>query len=350
MFIHFVRTITRKYNLEHTQAKKPTKIQQLIHIMSEIHDDDDDNNAFSSQENNCLKILLNSLVLFSRNKRIFFLIFTLTVIPLSFLHFSLSFSCHAIKNHIYSLEALAGYAPTGFESRHVWQESRANALSLLRLKFLYFLPSYLLSLVAAITTVNSTYSAVNNRRFTLRTAIASVTLTWKRPLVTTFCIYVVLVLFSQLFFVSAVVTGNNSLSPGPTLFVWAVGSVLQVYLMAVLGLGLVVSVLEDRFGFDAVMIGSGMMEGRMACGWFLSVWFALLSGLIGWRREKLMAAMMDGGNKWTVVMGSWERVGLICLHGIEVIWSYVVTTVFYCECSTKRHVIISENDSNVVTV
>lgn len=317
-----------------------------------MHDDDDDNiHAFSSQENNCLKILLYSLVLFSRNKRIFFLIFTLTVIPLSFLHFSLSFSCHAIKNHIYSLEALAGYASTRFESRHVWQESRANALSLLRLKFLYFLPSYLLSLVAAITTVNSAYSAVNNRRFTLQTAISSVKLTWKRPLVTTFCIYAVLVLYSQLFFVSAVVTGNNSLSPGPTLLVWAVGTVLQVYLMAVLGLGLVVSVLEDRFGFHAVMIGSGMMEGRMACGWFLSVWFALLSGLIGWRREQ----MMDGGdfwkgNKWMVVMRSWEGVGLICLHGIEVIWSYVVTTVFYCECSRKRHVIISENDSNVVTV
>ena len=326
--------------------------------MSERHDDDDDenniDNAFSSQENNCLKILFNSLVLFSRNKRIFSLIFALTVLPLSFLRFSLSFSCHAIKNHIYSLEALAGYALTRFESQHVREESRANALSLLRLKFLYFPPSYLLSLVAAITIVNSAHSAVHNRRFTLQSAIASVKLTWKRPLATTICIYVVLVLYSQVFFVSAAVTGNNSLSTVPTVFVWAVGSVLQVHLMAVLALALVVSVLEDRLGFDAVRVGAGMMEGRMVCGWFLSFWFALMSGLIGWGWEKLMAAMMDGedfwkGNKWTVVMGSWEKVGLICLHGIEVVWSYVVTTVFYCECR-KRHVSTNENDSNVFTV
>lgn len=116
--------------------------------------------------------------------------------PLLFLNFSLSFTCHAIKNHIYSLEGLGDYAPTRFKSRHVWQESRADDLSLLRLKFLHFFPSYLFSLAAAIITINSTYSAVNNRRFTLQTAIASVKLTWERSLVTTICIYAVLLLYS----------------------------------------------------------------------------------------------------------------------------------------------------------
>ncbi|KDO38156.1 hypothetical protein CISIN_1g045870mg, partial [Citrus sinensis] len=89
--------------------------------------------------------------------------FTFIVLPLSFLHFSLSFSYHIIKNHINSLEALASYAPTCFESRHLWQESRSDALSILHLKFLYFMPSYLLSFIAATTTVNSSYSTVNNR-------------------------------------------------------------------------------------------------------------------------------------------------------------------------------------------
>lgn len=116
------------------------------------------------------------------------------MLPLLFLNFSLSFSSHAIKNHIYSLKGLGDYAPTRFKSRHVWQASRANGLSLLRLKFLHFFPSYLFSLITAITTINSTYSVVNNRRFTLQTAIASVKLTWERPLVTTICIYAVVVL------------------------------------------------------------------------------------------------------------------------------------------------------------
>ncbi|ESR33246.1 hypothetical protein CICLE_v10006798mg [Citrus x clementina] len=147
--------------------------------------------------------------------------FTFIVLPLSFLHFSLSFSYHTIKNHINSLEALASYAPTCFESRHLWQESRSDALSILHLKFLYFMPSYLLSLIAATTTVNSSYS----------------TLTWKRLLVTTICIYVMSLSYSQLFFVSVIVMGNNSLLTKPSLFVWAFELVLLDYLMAVLDNG-----------------------------------------------------------------------------------------------------------------
>lgn len=76
----------------------------------------------------------------------------------------------------------------------VWQESRASALSLLRPKFLYFFPSYLLSLVTATTMINSIYYVVNNRRFTLQIAIASIKLMWNRLLVTTTCIYDVLLL------------------------------------------------------------------------------------------------------------------------------------------------------------
>ena len=126
------------------------------------------------------------------------------MLPLSYLHFSLSFSYHAIKNHIYSLNHSLITSHMCFKSQSCGQESRANALSLLRRKFLHFLPSYLLSLVVAITTINSAYSTVNNRCFTLQTAITSAKPTWKRLLVTTVCIYAFLLFILPAIFCDAI--------------------------------------------------------------------------------------------------------------------------------------------------
>lgn len=311
---------------------------------------DDDVDNINRHPFFCLKILLNSLDIFSRNKQIFFLLFILVTFPLSFLLFSVSLSARPIKRHVYYLEALARLSSTRFESQHVWKESRATALSLLRLRFSYFFPSYFLSLIAAITAVSCTHYAVHNKRFGFGTAMSSVRLTWKRPFVTTICIYAVLVLYSQASFFIAVLTGS---APGAIVLAWAIGSSVEVYIMAVLGIGLVVSVLEERFGFDAIRTGWGLMEGKRCSGWFLSGWFVLFSGLIGWRWDMLLMAMdlQDLGKekKWTALIESWERVGLIGLYGIEMIWSYVVTTVFYCECR-KRHVSRTENDNSNVAI
>ncbi|KAH9682516.1 hypothetical protein KPL71_027377 [Citrus sinensis] len=154
--------------------------------------------------------------------------FTFIVLPLSFLPFSISFSYHTIKNHINSLEVLASYAPTCVESRHLWQESRSDALSILKdlnLKFLYFMP--------LISSLSSPLQPLS----TPITLPLTIDLTWKRLLVTTICIYVMSLSYAQLFFVSVIVMGNNSLLTKPSLFVWAVELVLLDYLMAVLDNG-----------------------------------------------------------------------------------------------------------------
>ncbi|KAK3221601.1 hypothetical protein Dsin_008626 [Dipteronia sinensis] len=303
------------------------------------NDDDINNNDNIKSLFFVLKILYNSLEFFPRNKRISISIFSLLTLPLSFVLFSFSVSARPIKSHIYHLEALARFAPTRFEARHVWNESRVDAVYLLRLRLLYFLPSYSLSLLSAITAVVSAHSSSSaGKRLSLRTALSHVKLTWKRPLVTTICIYAVLVLYSLVVSFTAVVSGN---APGLRMLVWTIG--------------LVVSVLEDRFGFDAIRVGSDLMERRRLCGWVLTSWFFVVSGLIGWRWERMMVMMMDGqdyylGNeRWTALSLRWEKLLLIVLYGIAVLWSYVVTTVFYCECR-KRHVIITQNDSQVVAV
>lgn len=98
--------------------------------------------------------------------------------------------------------------------------------------------------------------------------------------------------------------------------------------MAVMSVALVVSVAEERFGWDAIRVGSALMEGSRVRGWVLSGLFVLGSSLIGSKLEHLM----DGQDSIAVK----DKAGLIVSYGLLVLWSYVVITVFYCDCR-KRH-------------
>ncbi|XP_019078482.1 uncharacterized protein LOC100243016 [Vitis vinifera] len=199
-------------------------------------------------------------------ERVFVSIFALATLPLSLLLFSLSLSSHPIKSQIYHLEAVAALSPTRFEARHVWKESRAYTISLVRLNALFFFPCYALSLLAAITAVHSTGLSCNGKRPTLDTALTAVRTTWKKPLVTTICVYAVMlvyVLLQRTLVAAAAEAGGL----GPVAVAVAlVGLGVEVYLMAVLSLGVVVSVMEERWGWDAIGSGWGLMEGRRFTG------------------------------------------------------------------------------------
>ena len=101
--------------------------------------------------------------------------------------------------------------------------------------------------------------------------------------------------------------------------------------MAVLSLGLVVSISEERFGFEAVKVGFGLMAGRRLCGFVLSAFFAVVSGEI---RRRMEYSVFSGEGKMVIVL----------VYAFVVVWSYVVMGVFYCECKGRHHGIIKEVD------
>lgn len=104
--------------------------------------------------------------------------------------------------------------------------------------------------------------------------------------------------------------------------VMAIGAGFEVYLMAVMSLGLVVSVAEERSGWNAISVGSGLMRGkRLVFGWLISVLFVMVSGFINGK--------MEGSN--SEMISAWDKTVLICSYGLTVVFSYVVTTVFYCD-------------------
>ncbi|KAF8369733.1 hypothetical protein HHK36_032243 [Tetracentron sinense] len=197
-----------------------------------------------------LKTLLDSFKILFRNPRIFISIFTILLLPLSLLLFAFSLSSYSLKSEIYHLEALALASPTRFEARHLWKESRVDSLTLLRLKALFFVPSYVLSLLATITAVNSTALAYAGKRPNWETTVTAVRDTWKRPLVTSIFVYVIMLAYVHVPLTFSAFVGI----PHARLFVAVLGVVFEVYLMAVLSLTMVVSVMEERFGWEAVKV------------------------------------------------------------------------------------------------
>ncbi|KAJ7955725.1 Transmembrane protein [Quillaja saponaria] len=302
-----------------------------------------------------IKILFDSLKIFLRNKQIFFFIFALTTFPLSFLVVSLSISTHQLRSKIYHLEAIAHLASTRFEARHVWEESRGDAVSVLRTKALFFIPCYILSLIAAITAVNSTTSSFNGKRPNLQTAVTAVKLTWKRPVVTTILVYGIMLAYAAVTRTSLALT---TASHGSRFLVQAIGSGVELYLMAVLSLGMVVSITEDRFGWEAIKVGSGLMAGRRFCGCVLSGLFVVLSNKIAWNLETMMdgedsivelSRSSPGSSTATnVLIEVQDKMGLIGLYGFAVLFSYVITTSFYCDC--RRRNVIRELEDEADTV
>lgn len=112
-------------------------------------------------------------------------------------------------------------------------------------------------------------------------------------------------------------------------------------------MGLVTSIAEERFGWDAIKVGSDLMEGRRFCGWVLSGLFVLVSGMISGKLNVLMdghdsppstvelfSAAMSTSTRMMIAFQ--DKMWIIGLYGFVVLWSYVVTAVFYCD-GRRRH-------------
>uniref|UniRef100_M4FG74 Transmembrane protein n=1 Tax=Brassica campestris TaxID=3711 RepID=M4FG74_BRACM len=273
-----------------------------------------------------------------RNKHILLPIFAFIAIPLSALHLSLTLTSFRLKNHVFRLEALANVVHTRFEARQIWEESRQDAVSLLRLKSRYFVPSFILSCIVSIAVITSTSFSHQGLNPSLKSSFASVKSSWMRVTATSIVVYGLLFLYSPVpMFLSAIFGYTPTLRHLITFL--SLG--IEVYIMAITGLGLVVSVVEERYGFDAVKEGTGLMKGRRITGLALAGVFVFLSSWIGHGMEKLAKELdvdSSSGSWWrsVVLSGGWEGWKLVCMYGAEVVLSYVVVTVFYCECR-KRH-------------
>ncbi|KAJ6673479.1 hypothetical protein OIU85_012477 [Salix viminalis] len=204
--------------------------------------------------------------------------FALLALPLSLLFFSRALAFHPIQSQILHLEFVASLSPTRFEARHVWKESREIAIALLHSNFLYSVPSFTLSLLAAVSSVVSAESGYHRNPISGKSrASYAMVFNWRRDFRFGFCYL------------------GYRVGPGD-LFDGGFGD----------GFG----------GFDFGGEG-GKMEGLK------------MDGEDSAKETRWKAVMLLKG---------WETMGLAVVYGAVMVWGYVVTTVFYCECR-KQHVV-----------
>ncbi|MED6157269.1 hypothetical protein PIB30_021770 [Stylosanthes scabra] len=270
-----------------------------------------------------VKMVWESMKRIGCNKVVFGTIMAVSGVPLSALTVYEARRTHELTAHIHRLESLARHVATRFEARQVFEESREDALSLIRIKLLFSFPSYLLSLFAALFAVHSSLLSSP----TLRSAAIASSHSFHRPFLTSIVVYALLFFFSSFPRLVAALSFPADPSPAMAFMVPGMASFLEIYLMGVLSLGLVVSVAEERFGWEAIRVGHEIMAGRRVCAWLLSGMLLVVSGVI---RSKVDAVAAEGET------GIPEKAILIVFYAFVVIWSYVMTTAFYSHCR-KRH-------------
>ncbi|KAL2940225.1 Protein RecA [Bienertia sinuspersici] len=254
-------------------------------------------------------IFLDSLkIIFLENPNFFFTIFSLITFPLSILLTSLSISStpRFLKSHIARLEWLSHVVPIWIEASNIQDEERADSRRLFRIRLLHGVPILALSLFAAVSIVVAAYAALRKKKkCSLRAVVGVVKGRWVPPLLTCMVNFILWVVWAHL----DPVVDTYAVKYGYLTAVVQV--VVEVYMMAVIGVGLVVSVIESRVGLDAIRVGSGLMQGRRVCGWVLSGLILLVSGFIGRQMVGVMngqdLGVGSGGYTWTVEMRVGKR-------------------------------------------
>ncbi|CAN4084320.1 unnamed protein product [Withania somnifera] len=306
-----------------------------------------ENSDHISQEPNNLflltKIIFNSFKNFFSTKKISFFIFLFLSLPLSWLLFLFSFLTFPLQSRIQHLVELSLFTSIHVESEHLLEEANKVAKSLLLLKISFFFPIFLLSFFTAVATVNIAFSVSSNGKPSVLTVLTAVKVAWIRVLVTTMCVYSTMLVCTV---GPGMVLAVFETRPLIRVVVAVLGSGLELHMMAVMGLGLVASINEGVYGFDAIQVGSGLMEGKRVCGWVLSGLFVLFSSFVRGKIEVAMA--MDGSDykrveSTVVIRLLWDNVMWICLYGLMVQWSFVVTTIFYVDLK-KRDSVKSDRD------
>ncbi|XP_021755878.1 uncharacterized protein LOC110721071 [Chenopodium quinoa] len=293
-------------------------------------------------------IFLDSLkIIFLHNPNLYLILYTVTTLPLAILITSNSVSAtpRFLKSHIARLQWLVDVVPIWMEAANIQDESRADSKKLLRRKLLHGVPIFLLSFIALTTIVVSTHAALRRKKkVTLRTAISALRVRWSPPILTCLFNFIAWVGWAHLDpIVNRVAVEYWYLT--------AAQVAVEVYLMSVFAVGLVVSVVEGRVGYEAIWVGWGLMKGRRVCGWVLAGLILSISGFIGRQMIGVIngedLANDSGGYTWTAEMRFGCMVGLVVLLGWFVLWSYVIFAVLYFDCR-KRNVIKEEEQLDII--
>ncbi|GMI96540.1 hypothetical protein like AT4G19950 [Hibiscus trionum] len=198
---------------------------------------------------------------------------------------------------------------------------------------LYFIIS-LLSTAAVVYTVACIYT---DRELTFNKVIGVVPVVWKRLMVTFLSIFVALFLYHVLtvavLFVFAVLIGGSDLDLAVSIALAFLYSVGLLYLTVIWHLASVVTVLEEAYGFNAMVKGKNLIKGNIWVAVFIFLTLGIAASALQLAFQSLVMQGSDSGMSIRVVYA------IICLflHSMLTLFGLVIQTVIYFVCKSYHH-------------
>ncbi|KAE8690024.1 small RNA degrading nuclease 5-like isoform X1 [Hibiscus syriacus] len=198
---------------------------------------------------------------------------------------------------------------------------------------LFFIFS-LLSTAAVVYTIACIYTA---RELTFNKVISVVPKVWKRLLVTFLCIFVAMFFYHVVAFgvllVSVISIGRNDLG----LAVFIVLAIFYLagllYLTVIWHLANVISVLEEAYGFNAMVKSKNLIKGNtwVAALIFLTVGIAAVVIQFSFQRVVIHGRRSGVGTRVVYAIFS------LFLHSMLTLFGLVIQTVIYFVCKSYHH-------------
>ncbi|KAJ0567220.1 hypothetical protein HanRHA438_Chr06g0271811 [Helianthus annuus] len=201
---------------------------------------------------------------------------------------------------------------------------------ILLVKLFIFIFSSIISLVFFVATVSSSYEAYTAKAQDLTEMIMKIKKSWKKPIGISF--YMILFtmgfIFGCFFYIGmvSILAGNSWASYMFYGVVFLSIVVLWIYGSALWMMSLVVSVLEDAGGLDAIFKARELMKGENVKASLLMVLYGVASSVVYWVTHAIISQTPE---KWSeMVISVVLTTGLICALKL---FMFVVFTIFYHE-------------------
>ncbi|KAE8666218.1 hypothetical protein F3Y22_tig00112503pilonHSYRG00055 [Hibiscus syriacus] len=203
-------------------------------------------------------------------------------------------------------------------------------------KAAYFTLYFIFSLISTAAVVYTVACIYTDRELTFENVINIVPKVWKRLMVTFLCIFIAMFLYhvlAVLFILAISISGGRDL--GFVLFIIfaAVYVVGILYLTVIWHLASVVSVLEEAYGFNAMVKGKNLIKGNIMVAVVIFLILGIAAGVVQFAFQRLVLQGSNSDMCGRVVYA------IICLflHSMLSLFGLVIQTVIYFVCKSYHH-------------
>ncbi|KAL4295924.1 hypothetical protein GQ457_12G010010 [Hibiscus cannabinus] len=198
---------------------------------------------------------------------------------------------------------------------------------------LYFIIS-LLSTAAVVYTVACIYT---DRELTFKKVIGVVPVVWKRLMVTFLCIFVAMLFYHvvmlAVLFVLAILIGGSSLGLEASIILAFLYLVGLLYLTVIWHLASVISVLEEAYGFNAMVKGKNLIKGNI----WVAVLIFLTLGIVASSLQLAFQSLVMQGSDSSMSIRVVYAILCLFLHSMLTLFGLVIQTVIYFVCKSYHH-------------